>query len=69
MDDLPGDEEDTVVGIAASRRTPYVVAAVERAREQRPRCTSRARRAVRIPVDVAICPLVGPEVLMGSTRA
>ena len=72
MDERGGGAEDTVVGIAASRRTPFVVAA-HRARP-------RARRAHRLPsparraseftlaVDVAICPVVGPEVLMGSTR-
>jgi N-acetylmuramic acid 6-phosphate etherase len=71
MDDLEVGPEDTVLGIAASRRTPYVVAAIERARERGARsvyltCTPREEFA--IPVDVAICPVVGPEVLMGSTR-
>lgn len=71
MDDLQVTSEDTVVGIAASRRTPYVVAAVERARERGARTvylTCTPREEFEIPVDVAICPLVGPEVLMGSTR-
>jgi N-acetylmuramic acid 6-phosphate etherase len=71
MDDLEIGTEDTVVGLAASRRTPYVVAAIERARELGARtvyvtCTPREEFA--LPVDVAICPVVGPEVLMGSTR-
>jgi N-acetylmuramic acid 6-phosphate etherase len=71
MDDLGVHDADTVVGLAASRRTPYVVAAIERARELGARtvyitCTPREEFA--IPVDVAICPVVGPEVLMGSTR-
>jgi N-acetylmuramic acid 6-phosphate etherase len=62
---------DTVIGIAASRRTPFVVAALTRARVRGARtayvtCTPRAEFA--LPVDVAICPEVGPEVLMGSTR-
>jgi N-acetylmuramic acid 6-phosphate etherase len=71
MDDLQVTSEDTVVGIAASRRTPYVVAAVERARERGARTvylTCTPREEFEIPVDVAICPVVGPEVLMGSTR-
>lgn len=71
MDDLQVASEDTVVGIAASRRTPYVVAAVERARERGARTvylTCTPREEFEIPVDVAICPVVGPEVLMGSTR-
>ncbi len=62
---------DTVIGIAASRRTPFVVAALARARMRGARtgyvtCTPRSE--FRLEVDVAICPVVGPEVLMGSTR-
>lgn len=71
MDELGVGPRDTVCGLAASRRTPFVVAAVARARELGARtlyvtCTPRAEFT--IPVDVAICPVVGPEVLMGSTR-
>jgi N-acetylmuramic acid 6-phosphate etherase len=63
--------KDTVIGIAASRRTPFVVAALGAARERGARtayitCTPRAE--FKLEVDVAICPEVGPEVLMGSTR-
>jgi N-acetylmuramic acid 6-phosphate etherase len=62
---------DTVVGLAASRRTPFVVAALAKARALGARtayvtCTPRHEFA--LPVDVAICLEVGPEVLMGSTR-
>jgi N-acetylmuramic acid 6-phosphate etherase len=65
------DSKDTVIGLAASRRTPFVVAALARARALGARtafvtCTPRAEFA--LEVDVAICPEVGPEVLMGSTR-
>jgi N-acetylmuramic acid 6-phosphate etherase len=71
MDDLAAGPKDTVIGLAASRRTPFVVAALSRARERGSRtayitCTPRAEFS--LPVDVAICPVVGPEVLMGSTR-
>jgi N-acetylmuramic acid 6-phosphate etherase len=62
---------DTVCGIAASRRTPYVVAAVGRARELGAKTiyvTTNPRSEFNLDVDVAICPEVGPEVLMGSTR-
>jgi N-acetylmuramic acid 6-phosphate etherase len=62
---------DTVCGIAASRRTPYVVAAVTRARELGAKTiyvTTNPRADFDFDVDVAICPEVGPEVLMGSTR-
>ncbi len=62
---------DTVIGLAASRRTPFVVAALGAARARGARtayvtCTPRAE--FKLDVDVAICPEVGPEVLMGSTR-
>jgi len=63
--------KDTVCGLAASRRTPYVVAAVGRARELGARTiyvTTNPRSEFNLEVDVAICPEVGPEVLMGSTR-
>ncbi len=62
---------DTVCGLAASRRTPYVVAAVARARELGAKTiyvTTNPRSDFNLEVDVAICPEVGPEVLMGSTR-
>jgi N-acetylmuramic acid 6-phosphate etherase len=62
---------DTVCGIAASRRTPYVVAAVKRARELGAKTiyvTTNPRSEFDLEVDVAICPEVGPEILMGSTR-
>lgn len=62
---------DTVIGIAASRRTPYVVAALARARARGARTayvTCTPREEFTLDVDVAICPVVGPEVLMGSTR-
>jgi N-acetylmuramic acid 6-phosphate etherase len=62
---------DTVIGLAASRRTPFVVAALRAARARGARtgyvtCTPRAEFT--LDVDVAICPEVGPEALMGSTR-
>lgn len=63
--------DDVVCGIAASRRTPYVVAAVGRARELGAKTlyvTTNPRSEFNLAVDVAICPEVGPEVLMGSTR-
>ena len=62
---------DTVIGIAASRRTPFVVAAIGQARRLGARtayvtCTPRSEFT--LDVDVAICVEVGPEALMGSTR-
>lgn len=64
-------EKDTVCGIAASRRTPYVIGAVKKARELGAKTiyvTCNPRSEFNLDVDVAICPDVGPEVVMGSTR-
>ena len=62
---------DVVIGLAASRRTPYVVAALDEAISRGAKtalicCTPF--RDVSIEVDVAICLVVGPEAVMGSTR-
>lgn len=63
---------DVVCGIAASRRTPYVVGAVKKAKEIGAHTlyvTTNPRENFDIKeVDIAICPYVGPEVIMGSTR-
>ena len=65
-------EKDVVCGIAASRRTPYVVGAVKKAKQLGAKTlyvTTNPRKDFDIEeVDVAICPYVGPEVVMGSTR-
>lgn len=64
-------DRDVVLGIAASRRTPYVLAAVAEARRRGARTvylTMNPRESIDFEIDVAICPVVGPEVLMGSTR-
>ncbi len=65
-------EKDVVCGIAASRRTPYVVGAIKKAKAMGAATlfvTATPRNTFNIPeVDVAICPHVGPEVVMGSTR-
>jgi len=62
---------DVVCGIAASQRTPFVLGAVKHARTLGCKTlfiTCVPRNAFSIDVDVAICPVVGPEVIMGSTR-
>ena len=64
--------KDVVCGIAASKRTPYVVGAVKKAKELGAKtlfvtCNPREQFNLK-EVDVAICPYVGPEVIMGSTR-
>lgn len=62
---------DTVVGIASSGRTPYVIAAIERARALGAltvglscNVNTRLTEAAEFGIEVA----VGPEVLTGSTR-
>jgi len=65
-------DKDVVCGIAASKRTPYVVGAVKKAKELGAKtlfvtCNPREKFDIK-EVDVAICPYVGPEVIMGSTR-
>ncbi|MDT3697317.1 MAG: N-acetylmuramic acid 6-phosphate etherase [Ignavibacterium sp.] len=66
------NSKDVVCGIAASRRTPYVVGAVKKAKQLGAKTlyiTTNPRKDFDIAeVDVAICPNVGPEVVMGSTR-
>ena len=71
LQDFGVTERDVVCGIAASRRTPFVVGAVQAARTMG--CgtlfvTCNPRASFTLPVDVAICVVVGPEVIMGSTR-
>jgi N-acetylmuramic acid 6-phosphate etherase len=65
-------DKDVVCGIAASRRTPYVIGAVKKAKELGAitlyiTCNPRENFNIK-EVDVAICPYIGPEVIMGSTR-
>jgi N-acetylmuramic acid 6-phosphate etherase len=62
---------DVVVGVAASGRTPYAIGAVRYAREIGAltvcvTCNENTElaRAVEIPIE----PVVGPEVIAGSTR-
>lgn len=66
------NSNDVVCGIAASRRTPYVIGAVKKAKELGATtlyitCTPRETFNIE-EVDIPICPFVGPEVVMGSTR-
>lgn len=63
---------DFVIGIAASATTPYVEGALARARALGAHtalvAASPPAPDVRALLDLAIVPLVGPEVLAGSTR-
>lgn len=65
------DENDVVVGIAASGRTPYVLGALDHARSVGAAaigfsCNETAELIEH--ADMSIVPVVGPEVLSGSTR-
>jgi N-acetylmuramic acid 6-phosphate etherase len=65
------NEKDVVIGIAASGRTPYVIGAVQQARENglvtgciTCNLNSKLAEAAEYPIEV----LVGPEFVTGSTR-
>jgi N-acetylmuramic acid 6-phosphate etherase len=63
--------DDLVVGIATSGRTPYVLGAVRHARSigaATVGITCNRPSVLGGLVDIEIAPLVGPEVLAGSTR-
>lgn len=62
---------DVLVGIAASGRTPYVVAALHYARESGATTvalTCNPDSEMAKMVDIALTPVVGPEVITGSSR-
>ncbi len=64
-------KNDSVVGIAASGTTRYVLAAVAFARQQGAltiAVTANHKSPLAKAVDIAITPDVGPEILTGSTR-
>lgn len=71
LEEIGLNHKDVVCGIAASRRTPYVNGAIKYARSIGAKTlyvTTNPRSEFDLEVDVAICPEVGPEVIMGSTR-
>ena len=65
------NRRDVVVGITASGRTPFVLGAIREAKKAGAvtvgisNCTDSQ---IEKEADYAITPLVGPEVIMGSTR-
>ncbi len=64
-------KKDVLCGIAASYRTPYVLGAINKAIALGAKTiyvTCNPRSELKIKPDVSICPVVGPEVVMGSTR-
>jgi len=65
------NKDDILVGIAASGRTPYVLSAMQYAKEQGAKvigvsCSPNEQYAYH--TDVNICAVVGAEALTGSTR-
>ncbi|MBL8004147.1 MAG: N-acetylmuramic acid 6-phosphate etherase [Candidatus Kapabacteria bacterium] len=74
MIDLNVTHNDTICGIAASGRTPFVLGALEEASSRGATTifiTTSTREAIAplgMTLDVIIAPYVGPEVVAGSTR-
>jgi len=65
------NSKDVVVGIAASGRTPYVVGALQYAKSVAGHTVALSCNpdsVIAKHADIAITPIVGPEVLTGSTR-
>lgn len=64
-------DKDVLVGIAASGRTPYVIGSLDYAKSIGAKTVSLSCNPgseIDKHADIAICPVVGPEVLTGSTR-
>jgi len=65
------NRKDVVLGISASGNTPFVLAAMDYAKQQgsaRIGLACEMNSVLLKNVDVAICVPVGPEILYGSTR-
>ena len=63
--------QDTLVGIAASGRTPYVIGAMQQAKSIGALTISLTcvpNSQIAAIADIAIAPVTGPEILTGSTR-
>ncbi len=64
-------EHDTVVGVSASGRAPFVLGALRQAKKRGASVvaiTNNRPSEIEAVAQVTIAPLVGPEVLAGSTR-
>jgi len=71
LEPLTLTERDTVMGIATSGRTPYVLGGIQFARGQGCLTLGLACNQDSLlaeAVDLMITPIVGPEVITGSTR-
>jgi N-acetylmuramic acid 6-phosphate etherase len=72
IDALNVGPKDVLVGIAASGTTPFVQGALIRAKQRDAKtviiaCTPISH-ALEAQLDIAILPIVGPEIVTGSTR-
>jgi N-acetylmuramic acid 6-phosphate etherase len=64
-------DRDVLVGIATSGRTPYVIGGLDYARQRGARSigfSCNADSDLQQHADLVIAPVVGPEILSGSTR-
>lgn len=71
MEQFSITENDTLVGIAASGRTPYVLGSVAHAKKRHALTVGLSFNkgiALEEAVDIMISPVCGPEVVTGSTR-
>ncbi len=71
LEELEFSQEDVLVGIATSGRTPYVIAGIKYARgkgAQTIAFTCNQENQLAEVAHLTICPVVGPEVVTGSTR-
>ena len=62
---------DLVIGISASKRTPYVLEGLRQAQRQGAQTIficCNPRKMVTPEFDLSICPVVGPEIIAGSSR-
>ncbi|QPE17886.1 N-acetylmuramic acid 6-phosphate etherase [Providencia rettgeri] len=71
LKDIQFNKNDVLVGIAASGRTPYVLGALAYARQigaTTAAISCNPNSPVANSADIAITPVVGPEVVTGSSR-
>lgn len=71
LKDIDFNANDVLVGIAASGRTPYVLGALAYAKQQgafSAGLTCNPNSPMSQAADVALTPVVGPEVVTGSSR-
>ncbi|EHT98368.1 N-acetylmuramic acid 6-phosphate etherase [Pantoea stewartii subsp. stewartii DC283] len=71
LKDIHFSQQDVLVGIAASGRTPYVLGALDYARQcgaMTVALTCNPHSKMADVADIALTPVVGPEVVTGSSR-